>query len=87
MKKALLVIDLQNDYFPGGKFPLWNADTVLQNIEQAIQRASANDVPVIHVQHVANLVRQDLPELQRRTSRTRQHEIARPAGHSHLSHP
>jgi len=39
VKKALLVIDLQNDYFPGGKFPLWNTEVVLQNIEQAIAKA------------------------------------------------
>ncbi len=31
-KRALLVIDLQNDYLPGGKFPLWNADATLNNI-------------------------------------------------------
>lgn len=24
--KALIVIDVQNDYFSGGKLPLWNAD-------------------------------------------------------------
>ena len=30
MTHALLVIDLQNDYFPGGKFPLWNTDVVLE---------------------------------------------------------
>ncbi len=55
MTKALLVIDLQNDYFPGGKFPLWNTDVVLQNIERAIAKANANaqGVPVIHIQHVA----------------------------------
>ncbi|MDF5306904.1 cysteine hydrolase, partial [Vibrio parahaemolyticus] len=23
---ALLVIDIQNDYFPNGRFPLWNTD-------------------------------------------------------------
>lgn len=53
MTKALLVIDLQNDYFPGGKFPLWNTDVVLQNIEQAISRSNAQGIPVIHIQHVA----------------------------------
>jgi nicotinamidase-related amidase len=51
--KALLVIDLQNDYFPGGKFPLWNTDAVLENVERAIRRARASGTPVIHVQHVA----------------------------------
>jgi len=53
VKKALLVIDLQNDYFPGGKFPLWNTDVVLQNIERAIAKANAQGIPVIHIQHVA----------------------------------
>ena len=54
MTKALLVIDLQNDYFPGGKFPLWNTDAVLKNIERAIETANAQGVPVIHIQHIAN---------------------------------
>jgi nicotinamidase-related amidase len=51
--KALLVIDLQNDYFPGGKFPLWNTEAVLGNIEQAIEKATAQGIPVVIVQHVA----------------------------------
>jgi nicotinamidase-related amidase len=54
MKKALLLIDLQNDYLPGGKFPLWNTDAVLTNIEQAIKTARAKDIPIIHIQHVAS---------------------------------
>lgn len=53
MTKALLVIDLQNDYFPGGKFPLWNTDVVIQSIEKAIAKANAQGVQVIHIQHVA----------------------------------
>ncbi len=53
MGKALLVIDLQNDYFPGGAFPLWNTDATLEGVERAIARAREMGVPVILVQHVA----------------------------------
>jgi nicotinamidase-related amidase len=55
--KALLLIDLQNDYFPGGKFPLWNADGVLANVERAVAAARAKGVPVVLVQHVADPAR------------------------------
>ena len=51
-KRALLVIDLQHDYFPGGQYPLWNADAVLERVVEAIERAQALDVPVLLVQHV-----------------------------------
>lgn len=52
-RRALLVIDIQNDYFPQGKFPLWNADATLANIERAIARAYASGVPVVLIQHIA----------------------------------
>ena len=52
-KSALIVIDLQNDYFPG-RFPLWNAEETLRNVVAAISKAHAMGIPVIHVQHVAN---------------------------------
>ncbi len=51
---ALIVIDLQNDYFPGGKFPLWNSETTLRNTLAAIAKAHAREIPVVLVQHVAN---------------------------------
>lgn len=54
MKQALLVIDLQNDYFPGGAFPLWNAETVLDNTVRAIQSAHARGIPTILVRHIAD---------------------------------
>ena len=53
-KKALLVIDLQNDYFPGGKFPLWNTEQTLANIKTAIAKANQQNIPVIHIQHLAD---------------------------------
>lgn len=54
MTKALVVIDVQNDYFQGGAFPLWNAEATLANVESAIQRARAGGVPVVIVQHIAD---------------------------------
>jgi len=51
---ALIVIDVQNDYFSGGAFPLWNAEAALAATEKAIERALARGLPVVHVQHVAN---------------------------------
>jgi nicotinamidase-related amidase len=54
MSKALVVIDVQNDYFPGGQFPLWNAEATLERVEAAVRRAAGSGVPVILVQHVAD---------------------------------
>ncbi|USD67530.1 cysteine hydrolase family protein [Vibrio sp. SCSIO 43136] len=54
MSKALLVIDLQNDYFPAGQFPLWNTEQTLSNIKQAIAKADQQGIPVIHIQHIAD---------------------------------
>ena len=53
-QRALIVIDLQNDYFPDGKFPLWNTEAVLGQVESAIARARAQGMPVILVQHIAD---------------------------------
>lgn len=53
-KPALIVIDVQNDYFEGGAFPLWNVEPTLAATEQAIRKARAKGMPVVLVQHVAN---------------------------------
>lgn len=54
MKPALIVIDIQNDYFPGGAFPLWAPEETLARCQQAIARAHTLNMPVILVQHIAN---------------------------------
>jgi nicotinamidase-related amidase len=53
-RTALLVIDLQNDYFPTGKFPLWNTDSLLERVKLAIQKAQSQHCTIIYIQHVAN---------------------------------
>jgi len=60
-KTALIVIDLQMDYFPGGAFPLWNAQETLEAAEQAVARARAQGMPVILIQHVADAARGPAP--------------------------
>lgn len=40
-KQVLIVIDIQNDYFEEGKFPLWNVEQTLKNAEGAINKANA----------------------------------------------
>lgn len=54
MSKALLVIDLQNDYFEGGAYPLWNTEDILNKVEKAIEKANHNQIPVILIQHVSD---------------------------------
>ena len=55
--RALIVIDIQNDYFPDGQFPLWNTELVLSKIESAIAKARMEKIPVILVQHIADATR------------------------------
>ena len=53
MSTALILIDLQNDYFPGGRYPLWNADATLAAVQAEAATARARGEMVIHVQHIA----------------------------------
>lgn len=54
MRQALIVIDLQNDYFADGAFPLWNAEAVLARTEVVILEARQRRIPVVLVQHVCD---------------------------------
>lgn len=50
---ALLVIDIQNDYFRGGKFPLEGADEALAHALAAIDGARQAGAMIIAIQHLA----------------------------------
>ena len=53
MRKALLLVDLQNDYFPGGKMTLDGADEAVHNARRLLDRFRSEFWPVFHVRHVA----------------------------------
>lgn len=53
MTRALIIIDVQNDYFPGGVLPLHQSEEAEARIVTAIGRARAAGDRVILVQHVS----------------------------------
>ena len=53
MKQALLLIDIQNDYFDGGAMTLVNAYQASQNAKQLLEKFRNKKLPVIHIQHIA----------------------------------
>lgn len=53
MSTALLIIDMQNDYFPGGKFELWNPFPALDAAEKLLRCFREEKRPVYHVQHIS----------------------------------
>jgi nicotinamidase-related amidase len=50
-KRALLVIDIQNDYFPGGKWALVEMDRAAANAVKLIESSRAAGDQVIFVRH------------------------------------
>ncbi|WP_459213005.1 cysteine hydrolase family protein [Aquimarina rhabdastrellae] len=49
---ALIVIDLQNDYYEGGKNTLSEVDAATQNARLLLDKFRADQLPIFHVQHV-----------------------------------
>ncbi len=52
MPRALLIIDIQNDYFPDGAMPLVGPEPAARAAASVLARFRQDGEPVIHVQHV-----------------------------------
>lgn len=50
---ALLIIDVQNDYFPGGKMTLEKSVQAAENTRRILEYFRNNHLPVIHIQHIS----------------------------------
>lgn len=50
-KRALVVVDIQNDYFPAGKWPLSGIEAAADNAARLIASARAAGDLVIHIRH------------------------------------
>ncbi len=50
-KRALVLIDIQNDYFPGGKWTLRGIESAADNAARVLAAARAVGDLVVHVRH------------------------------------
>ena len=51
--KALLLIDIQNDYFPGGRMELSGSEAAGLNAGKLLDAFRKNKMPVFHIQHIS----------------------------------
>lgn len=51
MNNCLLLIDIQNDYFPGGNMELVGMNKAAKNAQLLLKQFRSRNLPVIHVQH------------------------------------
>lgn len=53
MKRALLIVDIQKDYFKGGNMELVHPEVACANAIKVAEAFHAKDLPVIYMQHIA----------------------------------
>lgn len=49
--QALIIVDLQNDYFPGGRWPLVGIEEAAANAGRVLAQFRETGRPVIHIRH------------------------------------
>lgn len=54
MNTALLLIDIQNDYFEGGKYELFESITAAEKASSVLGYFRNEKLPVFHVQHISS---------------------------------
>ena len=52
-ERALLIIDIQNDYFPGGKMELEGAEAAAAKASAALSAFRKQGLPIFHVRHLS----------------------------------
>jgi nicotinamidase-related amidase len=53
MKTALIIIDIQNDYFPEGKMELNKSIAASLNAKELLEYFREKKICIVHVQHIA----------------------------------
>lgn len=53
MKRGLILVDIQNDYFDGGSMPLHGIDEACANARRLLERFRSDGAPLFHIQHLS----------------------------------
>lgn len=53
MSQALVLVDIQNDYFPGGTMELVGMDNAAAKARTVLDAFRSNGKPIFHIQHLA----------------------------------
>ena len=77
-KTALLIIDIQNDYFEDGATPLTGSLEASVKAQTVLQHFRNSSLPVVHIQHIA--IRNDATFFVSDTHGAEIHENVKPAG-------
>jgi nicotinamidase-related amidase len=52
MTRGLVIVDIQNDYFPGGRNPLEGPEQAAAHARSLLDAFRASGEPIVHMQHV-----------------------------------
>ncbi len=53
MNSALIIVDIQNDYFEKGTMTLVGADKASENAKLVLEQFRKDKLPIVHIQHIA----------------------------------
>jgi nicotinamidase-related amidase len=52
VSRLLVIVDIQNDYFPGGAYPLVGPEAAAERAAELLAHFRASGEPIVHIQHV-----------------------------------
>ncbi|KAL7313582.1 hypothetical protein PS15m_007316 [Mucor circinelloides] len=79
MTEALIIVDVQNDYFPGGGLPTWRPEETAVEIKKILDKFRQDGKEVIHVaHHITPEMEKVLPIMRKGTPGAEIHESVKP---------
>lgn len=75
---ALILIDLQNDYFTGGKCELYNSELAVKKAKIILEYFRKYSLPIIHIKHLNTTMQKEAPYFIPETEGVEIHQLVYP---------